>query len=332
VRRLFFAAPIVLVASVLHAGSEDEARALFEDGNKLLEKGNYVDALEKFRAAYARWANPKILLNIGTTLRQLGRNAEAADTYAKYLADSAADPKRTAEVTQVLADLEAKIGKLEIVLAKRARVLIDGRLLGELEGTVLARVEPGVHAIAIEPSTGKATMLNVSVAAGEKRTVEITPPEAPPAEVAPPAPPVAAPAKPEAPAPPPRSTTFGAFVRTDIEVRGRGAIVAPGLTARVADLLTLSVAALVGKSRGVEPSVSVFLLRGTVRPLLLVGAPLFFVSEGTGVGFRGGAGVMIDVTSFAGLYAHASVAVFVNAPAGFERQAFIGSFGAEARF
>ena len=60
------------------AALEARARELFKQGNRLIEQARYVDALEKFEAAYATWQNPKIQLNIATTLRTLGRHAEAA--------------------------------------------------------------------------------------------------------------------------------------------------------------------------------------------------------------------------------------------------------------
>jgi phospholipid/cholesterol/gamma-HCH transport system ATP-binding protein len=46
---------------------------MFQDGNRLMEDGQFVDALEMYAAAYARYPNPKILLNMGTAYPQLGR-------------------------------------------------------------------------------------------------------------------------------------------------------------------------------------------------------------------------------------------------------------------
>ena len=72
-------------ATVAQADSQTEARALFKEGNRLLDAGDYVGALDMFKGAYSRWPNVKILLNLGTALRQLGRNVEAAEHYEKYL-------------------------------------------------------------------------------------------------------------------------------------------------------------------------------------------------------------------------------------------------------
>jgi hypothetical protein len=151
------------------------ARALFDEGNELAEKGKFVEALDRFRAAYALWANAKILLNIGTTLRQLGRNAEAADTYEKYLASPDADPKRLPEVKAALAETESKSSKLEITSkGKKRRVIVDGKLAGETDATIVVRVEPGSHTVLGDHETDNVITRNVAVAAGETRSVELS--------------------------------------------------------------------------------------------------------------------------------------------------------------
>ena len=111
----------ILVALVLptaraHADpqAEQEARAMFKKANHLLETGEFAKALELYREAYARFPSPKILINIGTALRSLGRDAEAAETYQRYLDDPGADPKRRDEVKQLLDELSAKLGRLSI--------------------------------------------------------------------------------------------------------------------------------------------------------------------------------------------------------------------------
>src|SRR5690606_21175199 len=53
-------------------------------------------------------------LNIGTTLRALGRTAEAANTYQRYLDASDTDATRKPEVARPLAELDRHVGILEI--------------------------------------------------------------------------------------------------------------------------------------------------------------------------------------------------------------------------
>ncbi len=165
-----------LAPRIAHAdkATESEARRLFSDGNERLESGDYVGALDKFRTAYGLWANAKILLNIGTALRQLGRNAEAADAYEDYLAHQDSDPKRKAEVTGILKQLEALLGKLQIsVNEPGARVIVDGKFVGESPQSILLRVEPGVHSVVAEKQGYAVAAVTVVVAAREGRDVDL---------------------------------------------------------------------------------------------------------------------------------------------------------------
>jgi hypothetical protein len=167
---------VVVCASPARADekAEKEARALFKEGNKALDDGNYPDALDMFKGAYARWPNPKILLNMGTALRALGRYAEAADTYEKYLADSSADPKKRPEVQKLLDDMSSKVGKIHIeVNEPGARVLVDGKVVGQSPQTVTMRVDAGTHAVVAEKEGFALAAATISVGAGEERVVQL---------------------------------------------------------------------------------------------------------------------------------------------------------------
>lgn len=170
---LAIATAMIAVPALADPGAEKEARALFKEGNALIDRGSYVDALDRFNRAYARWPNPKILLNIATSLRQLGRWAEAADAYSRYLKDSGADPKRQAEVESVIRELDAKVGRLRIEVSEPgARILLDGR---PLEGDLASvRVDPGPHTVIVEKPGFTPAAATVTLAAGEQRSVTLT--------------------------------------------------------------------------------------------------------------------------------------------------------------
>jgi tetratricopeptide (TPR) repeat protein len=48
--------------------AREQARALLKQGNELLDKGNYLEALQRFEAAYAAFPSPKLLFNIAQDL------------------------------------------------------------------------------------------------------------------------------------------------------------------------------------------------------------------------------------------------------------------------
>src|SRR6476469_9974370 len=65
------------------------AAALMSEGVKQLQAQAYDQALANFLEAYAKFPSPKILLNIASTLRDMGRPSDAANTYQRYLSDPA---------------------------------------------------------------------------------------------------------------------------------------------------------------------------------------------------------------------------------------------------
>ena len=124
------------------------AQQLLGEGNQLLGEGEDIAALEKFRGAYDRYPSPKILLNIGTTLRQLGRNVEAAVVYERYLRDPGADPARASDLRRILKEIDAIVGRIRIETPEPLiTVRLDGKLLEGFASGLSLRVEPGDHTV-----------------------------------------------------------------------------------------------------------------------------------------------------------------------------------------
>lgn len=182
------AASIWAAPARAETADEQAARALFTEGNELFAAGDYVAALERFQTAYARTSNPKVLLNIGTTLKQLGRFAEAATVYESYLKNPKADPGRRKEVEAALGELLGRIAILRLEGAPEgAKITIDGRAVSG--GQV--RVDRGPHTVVADDGKGPPVTVQVEVAAKEERVVSLKRAEAPaaPAEPKPASPP-----------------------------------------------------------------------------------------------------------------------------------------------
>src|SRR5579862_4650830 len=81
--------------------AKKEAQALVSDGVTALNAKQYQQALDKFLAAYDKFPSPKILLDIGSTLRDMGKLADAANTYERYLEDPSSGAERIVEVKQL---------------------------------------------------------------------------------------------------------------------------------------------------------------------------------------------------------------------------------------
>jgi hypothetical protein len=124
------------------------AQALMSEGVKQLKAQAYDQALANFLEAYNKFPSPKILLNIASTLRDMGRAADAANTYQRYLEDPATGSDRIAEVKELLIKLDEQLTILTVrVTPKGTDVSIDGGPFVAVGSTLLTRVRPGLHMV-----------------------------------------------------------------------------------------------------------------------------------------------------------------------------------------
>ena len=178
------------------------AAALMTEGVRQLRAQAYEQALANFLEAYNKFPSPKILLNIGSTLRDMGRLADAANSYQRYLADPATGPERIAEVKALLVKLDDQLTLLTLRVApKGSEVSIDGGPFIPVGSTLQTRVRPGLHLVRVRngDAFGEVTVNGFE---GETKDVEVIakgPAPKPTEPVATPAP--TPPPKPAEPAP-----------------------------------------------------------------------------------------------------------------------------------
>lgn len=151
--------------------SKMDAQTLLKTGVGLIEAGNYLGALAIFRDAYARFPSAKILLNIGTTLKLLGRTAEAANTYQRYLDSPDADPARRSQVLAELAALDKELGVVEIeVRPDDAELELGDEWLPAAQAKRW-RTSPGELTIAARKPGYITATKTISIAAGETTSI-----------------------------------------------------------------------------------------------------------------------------------------------------------------
>src|SRR5579863_380874 len=112
-------AAALLVSSVAVAEPDTQkgdAQSLMASGVKLLSAKDYLGALAVFKTAYERFPSAKILLNIGTTLKLLGRDADAANAYQRFLEALDTDRKRRGEIEKLLAQIDKSVGTVALTV------------------------------------------------------------------------------------------------------------------------------------------------------------------------------------------------------------------------
>jgi len=165
------------------------AQALMTEGVHRLQIQAYDQALANFLEAYNRFPSPKILLNIASTLNDMGRAADAANTYQRYLSDPATGAERVAEVKELLIKLDAQLTILTVhVTPHGSEVSIDAGPFVPVGSSLQTRVRPGTHTIRIR-SGSAINAVDLNSFEGETRdvTLEVKPePQAPTAAAPPP--------------------------------------------------------------------------------------------------------------------------------------------------
>ncbi len=160
------------------------AGALLRDGVGAMGELDFVTALDRFERAYALYPSPKLLVNIGTTLRHLGRNAEAAEAYRRYIDDPGAEPGRVKELQRILSEIELVTATVELrVTASNPTVRIDERPVALTGRWTTIVVDPGDHTLTLLTPSGESSVKPFSVVAGDvvRLGLEIPPrPQVPP--------------------------------------------------------------------------------------------------------------------------------------------------------
>jgi hypothetical protein len=332
------ASALLTLGTPAHAESkaEQEARSLFREGNRRLEAQDFPAALDLFRAAYTRSPNPKILLNLGTTLRSLGREAEAVDAYARYLADPQADPKRRREVEQLVREVDARVGRLRITVNEPgARVLLDGRAIGESPTPITVRADTGTRTVVAEKAGFRIAAATVTVAAGREHTIEL---KLEPSGTAPAGAGAGGDAGQTLPtvtqrparAEPDPGRGFGALARVDVDGKFRGAAAVVGGYYAPLRFLEASVAAILGPEWGLYVGVTGLLPLGRWRPLLQVGLPLYFI-DGARPGIHAALGVEWIAHRYLAFNVMVGVERHFNLPSNYEKTIFVPSLGVLVR-
>lgn len=86
----------------------EKAKKAFGEGKKYFEKGDFPEAVQKFKESYTLSKNPVLLYNIGFANESAGMDDIALFYYRKFLTDAPADAAQRGEVLERVKVLEKK--------------------------------------------------------------------------------------------------------------------------------------------------------------------------------------------------------------------------------
>jgi hypothetical protein len=140
-----------------------QARMLLSQGNQLFERGELRAALADFRAAYALFPSPKLLVNAAAAERELGDIAGAATDLRHFLDDATEDDSGLVEKARAdLRAIERRVGRIALSgWPQRTALEIDGRAARDP-----SYVRAGTHAVKVRSPGGVELEKEVEVGAG----------------------------------------------------------------------------------------------------------------------------------------------------------------------
>jgi tetratricopeptide (TPR) repeat protein len=166
-------AALLLVLPAPARADDDVARAAqdFATGEAAYEAGDYRRAAEAFEAAYRAKAHHAPLWNAARSWEKAGENVRAANLLERYLREAPADAPDRDNATATLADVQKRLGRLQIQKVGVTGVRVDGAPFDE----DVVYVAPGEH-VATADAGGVPVRKLVRVAAGDVLSVTLSPP------------------------------------------------------------------------------------------------------------------------------------------------------------
>jgi hypothetical protein len=158
--------------------AKQQAARLLDAGVAQFEEGHAAEAYASFQSAYQLYPSPKILLNMGQALKALGRVAEAAQAYQRFLMETSALPevgdRRVALARAGLAEILPHLGRVRLsVQPDQAVVSVDGRPMGPASQLRIIYLSPGDHRVTASSNGFVGRSVPVAAVAGYEERLEL---------------------------------------------------------------------------------------------------------------------------------------------------------------
>jgi tetratricopeptide (TPR) repeat protein len=140
------------------AETQEQARAIYRQGNREFAQKAYATALEKYRRAAQLWAHPAIEFNLAQCLVRLDRPVEAHHYFVQSLRHG--EPPLGAFYQRAIEErqrLEAQLSWLEVTCDEPGAIVsLDGKTLFTAPGSAKRLLRPGKHQV-LASKTGYVT-------------------------------------------------------------------------------------------------------------------------------------------------------------------------------
>ena len=154
------------------------ARALFDEGVRLLDERRFSEAQDRFARVVDLRYSPVALYNLGLAQARCGRSVVAAATLRKLLTDPSVEPKVRDPATTLLAEVEGKFAWITIRPAtncESCRVYVDQEEWPLAALGVAVPIDAGQHTLELLRGTTRVASQTIELAPGARRELTLGP-------------------------------------------------------------------------------------------------------------------------------------------------------------
>jgi hypothetical protein len=141
-----------------------QLRQVFGEGRQLEDKGQWAEALDKFKEVAAAKVTPQVRFHIALCEENLGKLVSAKKGFELAGAEATAAGSSAIEVPPAAKEhvdaINARLGKLHIEAAAKlgaSKLTLDGNAVAEAEIADDLEVDPGAHVVEVKDGSGKST-------------------------------------------------------------------------------------------------------------------------------------------------------------------------------
>jgi len=152
------------------------ARAVFEEGLELADRGDWEAAADRFRRASEIRDSAPIRFNLAQSIARLGRLIEAVEMLRALEEDEAVEPEVRRSATELRRELEERIGRVTVRvpgLEEEQRIMLDDLELPEAALGVAIPIDPGSHTLRLMEGPELMDQTAFEVDDGQSRVVGV---------------------------------------------------------------------------------------------------------------------------------------------------------------
>lgn len=171
---VLLAAPALAQTAPLSESLTGDAKGDYDAGKALYGNGDNAGALIKFRSAYDRSKDPRLLWNMATCEKNLHHYARALRLVRQYRTDATLSAEETADVDALVTVMQPFTSKLTVIVNEPgAEVTVDGETLG-ISPVTPTSVDVGAHRIRVLKDGFEEYTRNITAGSTAEVTLDVS--------------------------------------------------------------------------------------------------------------------------------------------------------------